>query len=130
MRKTVASVLVVIMALFMFAGCGKKTIEQQVKPAELQKMVDEMKENATFKSVYKDAAIEVKENTITYKYWYKQELTDEQSDAVKAQLEKSGLDKQIDSLKSSFKKSTGIEPDSISFIYYTADDKEIANISK
>ena len=130
MRKTVASVLVVIMALFMFAGCGKKTIEQQVKPAELQKMVDEMKENATFKSVYKDAAIEVKENSITYKYWYKQELTDEQIDAVKAQLEKSGLDKQIDSLKSSFKKSTGIEPDSISFIYYTADDKEIANISK
>jgi len=130
MRKTVASVLVVIMALFMFAGCGKKTIEQQVKPAELQKMVDEMKENATFKSVYKDAAIEVKENTITYKYWYKQELTDEQIESVKAQLEKSGLDKQIDSLKSTFKKSTGIEPDSISFIYYTADDKEIANISK
>lgn len=130
MRKTVASVLVVIMALFMFAGCGKKTIEQQVKPAELQKMVDEMKENATFKSVYKDAAIEVKENSITYKYWYKQELTDEQIESVKAQLEKSGLDKQIDSLKSTFKKSTGIEPDSISFIYYTADDKEIANISK
>ena len=130
MRKTVASVLVVIMALFMFAGCGKKTIEQQVKPAELQKMVDEMKENATFKSVYKDAAIEVKENSITYKYWYKQELTDEQIASVKAQLEKSGLDKQIDSLKSTFKKSTGIEPDSISFIYYTADDKEIANISK
>ena len=130
MRKTVASVLVVIMALFMFAGCGKKTIEQQVKPAELQKMVDEMKENATFKSVYKDAAIEVKENTVTYKYWYKQELTDEQIESVKAQLEKSGLDKQIDSLKSTFKKSTGIEPDSISFIYYTADDKEIANISK
>ena len=130
MRKTVASVLVVIMALFMFAGCGKKTLEQHVKPAELQKMVDEMKENATFKSVYKDAAIEVKENTITYKYWYKQELTDEQIESVKAQLEKSGLDKQIDSLKSTFKKSTGIEPDSISFIYYTADDKEIANISK
>ena len=130
MRKTVASVLVIFMALFMFAGCGMKTIEQQVKPAELQKMVDEMKENATFKSVYKDAAIEVKENSITYKYWYKQELTDEQIDAVKAQLEKSGLDKQIDSLKSTFKKSTGIEPDSISFIYYTADDKEIANISK
>ena len=130
MRKTVASVLVVIMALFMFAGCGKKTIEQQVKPAELQKMVDEMKENATFKSVYKDAAIEVKENTITYKYWYKQELTDEQIESVKAQLEKSGLDKQIDSLKSTFKKSTGIEPDSISFIYYTADDKLIAEISK
>ena len=130
MRKTVASVLVVFMALFMFAGCGKKTLEQHVKPAELQKMVDEMKENATFKSVYKDAAIEVKENSVTYKYWYKQELTDEQIEAVKAQLEKSGLDKQIDSLKSTFKKSTGIEPDSISFIYYTADDKEIANISK
>ena len=130
MRKTVASVLVIFMALFMFAGCGKKTIEQQVKPAELQKMVDEMKENATFKSVYKDAAIEVKENSITYKYWYKQELTDEQIDAVKAQLEKSGLDKQIDSLKSTFKKSTGIEPDSVAFIYYDGADKEICKIEK
>ena len=74
MRKTVASVLVIFMALFMFAGCGSKTLEQKVKPADLQKMVDEMKENSLFKSVYKDAAIEVKGNDVTYKYYYKQEF--------------------------------------------------------
>ena len=119
MRKTIASVLVVFMALFMFAGCGKRTLESKIKPAELQKMVDEMKENSLFKSVYKDASIEIKENSIIYKYYYKQSMTEEQIEAVKAQLEKSGLDKQIDSLKSSFKKSTGIEPDSVAFIYYS-----------
>ena len=42
MRKTVASVLVIFMALFMFAGCGKKTIEQRVKPAELQKIMKDI----------------------------------------------------------------------------------------
>lgn len=118
------------MALFMFAGCGKKTLEKSVKPAELQKMVDDMKGSALFQSTYKDASIEIKENTITYKYYYKMDLTEEQIALVKAQLEKSGLDKQIDSLKSSFKKSTGIEPDEIAFIYYTADDVEIARIAK
>lgn len=122
--------MVIFMALFMFTGCGKKTLEKSVKPAELQKMVDEMKESALFKSTYKDASIEIKENSITYKYYYNKSLTEEQIAAVKAQLEKSGLDKQIDSLKSTFKKSTGIEPDEIAFIYYTADDVEIAKIAK
>ena len=126
MRKTIASVLVVFMALFMFAGCGKRTLESKIK----QKMVDEMKENSRVKSVYKDASIEIKENSIIYKYYYKQSMTEEQIEAVKAQLEKSGLDKQIDSLKSSFKKSTGIEPDSVAFIYYSGDDVEIARIEK
>ena len=130
MRQTIASVLVVFMALFMFSGCGKRTLESKIKPAELQKMVDEMKENSLFKSVYKDASIEIKENSIIYKYYYKQSMTEEQIEAVKAQLEKSGLDKQIDSLKSSFKKSTGIEPDSVAFIYYSGDDVEIARIEK
>ena len=130
MRKTIASVLVVFMALFMFAGCGAKTLEQKIKPADLQKMVDEMKENSLFKSVYKDASIEVKGNSITYKYYYKQSMNEDQIAAVKAQLEKSGLDKQIDSLKSNFKKSAGIEPDSIAFIYYSGDDVEIAKIEK
>ena len=122
--------MVIFMALFMFTGCGKKTIEQKIKPAELQKMVDEMKDSALFKNTYKDASIEVKENTITYKYYYKKSLTEEQIAVVKAQLEKSGLEKQIDSLKSSFKKSAGIEPDEIAFIYYTADDVEIVKIAK
>ena len=130
MRKTIASVVVVFMCLFMFAGCKPKTIEAAIKPADLQKMVDEMKENSLFKSVYKDASIEVKDNDVTYKYYYKQELDDAQIEAVKAQLEKSGLEKQIDSLKDTFKKSCGIEPDTISFIYYDGADKEICKISK
>ncbi len=128
MRKTVASVLVVFMALFMFAGCRPKTIEAAIKPAELQKMVDEMKENSLFKSVYKDASIEVKENTVTYKYYYKQDYTPEQIAQVKEKLENSGLEKQIESLKDSFEKSCKIRADKISFQYYTASGELIANI--
>ena len=82
----VASVLVVFMALFMFAGCRPKTIEAAIKPAELQKMADEMKENSLFKSVYKDASIEVKDNTVTYKYYYKQDYTEDQIAQVNPEL--------------------------------------------
>ena len=128
MRKTVASVLVVFMALFMFAGCRPKSLEEAVKPADLQKMVDEMKENSLFKTAYKDASIEVKGNSVTYKYYYKQDFTDDQIAQVKKKLEGSGLEKQIDGLKDSFKKSVGIRAEKISFEYYTASGKPIATI--
>ena len=130
MRKTIASVVVVFMCLFMFAGCKPKTIEAAIKPADLQKMVDEMKENSLFKTVYSDASIEVKGNEVTYKYYYKQTMDDEQIEKVKAQLEKSGLEKQIDGLKDNFKKSCGIRSERIAFAYYTSDGKLIAEIAK
>ena len=130
MRKTIASVVVVFMCLFMFAGCKPKTIEAAIKPADLQKMVDEMKENSLFKSYYSDADIKVSGNTITYEYWYKNEMDDDQIEAVKEQLEKSNLEKQIDGLKDNFKKSCGIRAEKISFIYYTSSGKLIAEISK
>ena len=38
MRKTIASVVVIFMCLFMFAGCRPKSIEEAIKPADLQKM--------------------------------------------------------------------------------------------
>ena len=70
MRKTIASVVVVFMCLFMFAGCRPKSIEEAIKPADLEKMVDELKENALFKNNYSDAKIEVSGNNVTYKYYY------------------------------------------------------------
>ena len=130
MRKTIASVVVVFMCLFMFAGCKPKTIEAAIKPADLQKMVDEMKENSLFKTVYSDASIEVKGNEVTYKYYYKQTMDDEQIEKVKAQLEKSGLEKQIDGLKDNFEKSCGVRAERIAFAYYTSDGKLIAEIAK
>lgn len=128
MRKTVASVVVIFMCLFMFAGCRPKSIEEAVKPADLQKMVDEMKENSLFKSVYKDASIEVKGNNVTYKYYYKQSMNEAQIAQVKKSLEGSGLEKQIDGLKDSFKKSCGIRAEKIAFEYYTGDGELIATV--
>ncbi|MBP1568177.1 MAG: hypothetical protein J6U36_05995, partial [Oscillospiraceae bacterium] len=87
-----------------------------------------MKQNSLFKSVYKDASIEVKNNDVVYKYYYKASMNDEQIAQAKKSIEGSGLDKQIDSLKDSFKKSCGIRPDRIAFEYYTADGVSIATV--
>ena len=107
-----------------------RTLEDILEPDELQSMIDEMKENDLFKNYYRDATIVIEKNDITYKYWYKQEYTDEEIETLKAQLEESNLYDQIDGLKESFKRSSGIRPDTISFIYYSSDNKLIANISK
>ena len=118
------------MCLFMFAGCKPKTIEAAIKPADLQKMVDEMKENSLFKSYYSDADIKVSGNTITYEYWYKNEMDDDQIEAVKEQLEKSNLESQIPTLKDSIKQSYGVaEVEKISIEYYTKSGKHIVTIS-
>ena len=129
MRKTIASVVVIFMCLFMFAGCRPKSIEEAIKPADLQKMVDELKENALFKNNYSDAKIEVSGNNVTYKYYYKLDLNEEQIAKVKDNLEKSNLKSQISSLKNTFKKSCGIAAETISFEYYTKSGTHIATIS-
>ena len=129
MRKTIASVVVVFMCLFMFAGCKPRTIESAIKPADIEKMVDKMKENSLFESVYSDASIEVNDNDVTYKYYYKDDMSDYQIDMVKDQLERNGLEDQIDGLKDNFEKSCGIRAERITFAYYTSGGKLIVEIS-
>ena len=130
MRKTLVSIVTVIMCIFMFAGCGAKTIEQKISPAEIEKLCDEMKEDSYFQTYYRDIKIEIEENHVTYKYYYKMDLDDDQIDAVKDSLENSGLQDQIDGLKDTFKKDCGIRPDKLSFSYYTNDEKLIATIEE
>lgn len=48
------------MTLFMFAGCKKKTIEDKISPADIQKVVDVAKSNENFNKGLKDATIEIK----------------------------------------------------------------------
>ena len=114
----------------MFAGCFAKTIEQKISPAEIEKLCDEMKEDSYFQTYYRDIKIEIEENHVTYKYYYKMDLDDDQIDAVKDSLENSGLQDQIDGLKDTFKKDCGIRPDKLSFSYYTNDEKLIATIEE
>ena len=130
MRKTLVSIVAVFMCIFMFAGCFAKTIEQKISPAEIEKLCDEMKEDSYFQTYYRDIKIEIEENHVTYKYYYKLVLDDDQIDAVKDSLENSGLQDQIDGLKDTFKKDCGIRPDKLSFSYYTNDEKLIATIEE
>ncbi|MBQ6018141.1 MAG: hypothetical protein IJL19_09695 [Clostridiales bacterium] len=130
MRKTLVSIVAVFMCIFMFAGCFAKTIEQKISPAEIEKLCDEMKEDSYFQTYYRDIEIEIEDNHVTYKYYYKMDLDDDQIDAVKDSLENSGLQDQIDGLKDTFKKDCGIRPDKLSFSYYTNDEKLIATIEE
>lgn len=130
MRKTIVSIVTVIMCIFMFAGCGAKTIEQKISDSQIQKICDEMKEDSYFQTYYKDVKLEIEGNHVTYKYYYKMDLDDDQIDQVKESLENSGLQAQIDGLKDDFKKDCGIRPDKLSFSYYTNDDKLIVTIEE
>lgn len=118
------------MCIFMFAGCGAKTIEQKISDSQIQKICDEMKEDSYFQTYYKDVKLEIEGNHVTYKYYYKMDLDDDQIDQVKESLENSGLQAQIDGLKDDFKKDCGIRPDKLSFSYYTNDDKLIVTIEE
>lgn len=130
MRKTIVSIVAVFMCIFMFAGCGAKTIEQKISDSQIQKICDEMKEDSYFQTYYKDVKLEIEGNHVTYKYYYKMDLDDDQIDQVKESLESSGLQEQIDGLKDDFKKDCGIRPDKLSFSYYTNDDKLIVTIEE
>lgn len=130
MRKTLVSIVTVIMCIFMFAGCGAKTIEQKISDSQIQKICDEMKEDSYFQTYYKDVKLEIEGNHVTYKYYYKMDLDADQIDQVKESLENSGLQAQIDGLKDDFKKDCGIRPDKLSFSYYTNDDKLIVTIEE
>ena len=130
MRKTLVSIVTVIMCIFMFAGCGAKTIEQKISSSQIEKLCDEMKEDTTFQTYFRDIDIEIEENHVTYKYYYKMDLDADQIDSVKESLENSGLQGQIDGLKDDFKKDCGIRPDKLSFSYYTNDDQLIVTIEE
>lgn len=129
MRKAAVSVLVVIMCIFMFTGCGNgKTIEQQISQAQLIKLNEEIKNVPMFSTTFKDAKIEIEGNHVMYKYYYKMDLDEAQFAAVKSSLENSGLDSQVETLKKQFNKDYHVSDSSVSFIYYTNDGRVIAQI--
>ena len=130
MRKTLVSVVAVFMCIFMFAGCGARTIEQKISDSQIEKLCEELKEEPGFQTNFKDIKIEIEENHVTYKYYFKMDLDEDQIATLKDTLENSGLQEQIDGLKDTFKKDCGIRPDKLSFSYYTNDDQLIATIEE
>ena len=90
----------------------------------VEEVVEKLKGNPTLLAQFKTEPVKALEKLIG------KDLPDEQIEKVKAQLEKSGLEKQIDGLKDNFKKSCGIRAERIAFAYYTSDGKLIAEIAK
>ena len=160
MRKAAVSVLVVIMCIFMFTGCGGgKTIEQQVSQAQLAQLNEEVKNVPMFSTTFKDAKIEIEGNHVIYKYWYKMDLDDtehgekevkkesivrpekieamketdipvKKENTEKKDFSQSGLDSQADTLKEQFNKDYHVSDSSVSFIYYTNDNRVIVEIER
>jgi hypothetical protein len=131
MRKALTGVLVVVMCLFMFTGCfGAKTLEEKMTDYDIQKIVNEIKNDSMYKTYYKDCKMTVEENHITFEYWYNVTLDDAEMAAQKQALKNSGLLETIDSSKDSIEKDTGIRPSMITYKYYTADDRLIVTIEK
>lgn len=106
-----------------------KTIEEAIKPEELQKMIDKLKENSVFKDNYVDVKIEISGNNVKYQYYYNKEFDSEQIEKIKTQLENSSLKSQISTLKNTFKSSYGVAAETITFEYYTKSGTLIASIS-
>ena len=130
MRKRIIAFVSIIMCAMMFAGC-KNTLEKKISKKQLQDMNDQAYEQYVKNdSSMKDIKIEIKGNDITYKYYFAMEVSDEQAESFQKTLETSGYESMIDDLKDNIKKSNGIRPSTITYVYYDSTDKEVAKVSR
>ena len=129
MRKAAVSFLVIVMCMFMFAGCGgKKTIEDQISKTQLQSMVDDMRNTPLFSTTYKDAKIKVEGNHVTFEYYYKMTFEPAQAAAMKETLENSGLDGQVTSLEKSLNRDYGVSDAKVTYVFYSGDGSVVAKV--
>lgn len=127
MRKAAVNVAVIIMCLFIFAGCVRpNSLEEAISPAKLQRISDSLASG----SIYKDVKVEIKGNHVTFKYYFSTYLDNSQASRLKQALQSSSLQDQIDGMKDEFEKDYGIRPTRITFIYYNSDEQMIVKIEK
>lgn len=129
MRKRIIAFVSIIMCAMMFAGC-KNTLEKKISKKQLQDMNDQAYEQYVKNDPsMKDIKIEIKDNDLTYKYYFNMEFDDSQIAAMKKSIDTDANKKMIENLKKTIKKENGIEPSSITYIYYDKNDEEIARVS-
>ena len=135
MTKVLTRIVTVLLACIMLTACGPKDLESLMNQADNKKQLDEqiqsLMSNPTYKNMFKDIKWEAKGNSLTYAYYYAQEFSDDQLAQIKSNLEAQGdtLKTTVENLKAQIEKGVGIRPDSITYIYYDAADKEIAKLS-
>ena len=133
MRKAVSGVLVVIMCLFMFSGCGlgAKNLEERISDRENQRICNEMMKDDDFSQIFKDVKIEIKENHVTVKLYFKDYMDDLTVIAMKSSIQNStGYESDLLALKDKFEKRYRIRPSIITFSFYTCDERYISKVER
>ena len=78
---------------------------------------------------YSDYSVEISGNKLTYKYYFNQ-YSDEELSYIKEALEADdSWSETIITIKDEIEQSCAIRPDSVTFVYYTADGQELFTIT-
>ncbi|MBR5355937.1 MAG: hypothetical protein IK121_03345 [Lachnospiraceae bacterium] len=134
MKKTILKALTAVALVLSLTACGApKTLEGLMTADVIQKETENVKQEllTSYGDVYSDYAMEVKENSIVYKYYYTADYTGDMVEALKTSLKDSvDWSANVNNVKDEIEKASKIRPDSISFIYYTADGEEVFNYTE
>ncbi len=133
MKRTLIKVMAIALALVSLTACKTRTIESIMSSKAAQTQLDQVKEQimSTYADYYSDYDIEFSGNDIVYKYYYSSEFDEDTLSMVTATLESDdSWSSTIASTKDEMAKSTGITPDSITFVYYDANGNELFKVTE
>ena len=133
MRKAAVSVLVVFMCIFMFTGCYTgKNLEERISTRMIEKLEKAMESQSDIKDEFSDVKIEVKENHITYKFYYSvyiDDLTYLQMKSILLDKDfKKQMNEKIETYKNEIEKRFKIRPSLVTFEFITSDGRSIGKI--
>jgi len=135
MAKVMTRIVLIVLACCMLTACAPKTLESIFNQSDNKKMLDEqieqIKESPSNKSTYSDVKWSAKGNDLSFEYYYAKDLTDDQIATLKSSIDAQhdGLKSVVDNLKDSIEKELKIRPESINYIYFTKDGKEITRLT-
>jgi hypothetical protein len=129
MRKTFIGAAVIFMCLFMLTGCYfGKTLEERIGARQIEKLEETLKNQSEIQNDFKDVKVEIKENHITYKFYYAIYIDDLTYLGMKSGLLTSDYSEQIDKYKDEIEKRYKIRPSIVTLEFYTSDGRKIGKI--
>ena len=100
------------------------TLEDFYTASQIKQMNDQLYDAyVKNNSQYKNVKIDIKGNTIYYKYWFNFELSDDMIASLEAS--EGELQSQIPDVKDQIKSETGIKPKKVVYIFYDVYDDEV-----
>ena len=125
-------------AVFLFCmlicACGApKTLEALMSSEEAKAQVQAVKDSILSQNceIYGDYDMEISSNDVVYKYYYLDDLSDENIEKIKKALEdETTWSDSIKDIKDEIEQTSSIRPSSVTFIYYTSDGKELFKVKE